>query len=153
MIQTTYASYKVFKNAKTPYIVGMKLDIIHIGVGCSILLYALNEKGYRNLNIISSMVQLNLNERLDLDEILNFQEGIYFISSGFDSDIDQALANNQLLDADRRIEDYKEKLNTFSIGLSLQNFKQEIVVAPKLKDLAIKHNLLLLPLNYMAHKK
>lgn len=148
-----YASYKVFKNAKTLYIVGMKLDIIHLGIDCSILLYALNQRGYRNLNIISSMVQLNVNERLDLDEILNFQEGIYFISSGFLSDIDQALANNQLLEADRRIANYKEKLKIFSIGLSIQNFKQEIIVAPKLKDLATKHNLLLLPLNYMAHKK
>lgn len=148
-----YAAYKVFKNAKTPYIIGMKLDIIHLGVDCSLLLYALNKKGYSNLNIISSMVQLNAEKRLEFNKILNFQEGLYFISSGFESDVDQALANNNLIDADKRVKNYKENLNNFSLGLSLQNFKQEIVVAPKLKDLAKKYNLLLLPVNYMAHKK
>ncbi len=148
-----YASYKLFKTAKTPYIVGMKLDIVHLDIECSILCYALNEKGYQNINILSSTIQLNEHKRIEFKDILPFQEGLYFISSGFESDIDRYINNNNLIEAERRAKDYKDNLTYFSLGLQIQTFNQEINVAPRLKKLGDKLDVMLLPLNYVAYKK
>lgn len=148
-----YASYKLFKHAKTPYIIGLNLDIIHLDKETSILCYAMDKKGYENLNILSSTIQLSKATHLDFKDILPFQKGLYFISSGFNSNINKAIINKDLNYAEKAINSYKENLEYFSVGLSLQNLREEEVVAKELKMLADKHNILLLPLNYMGHKK
>lgn len=148
-----YGSYKLFKNANMPYIIGMKLDIIHLAYECSILVYAMDDKGYENLNILSSTVQLNENKKIEFNDILPFQKGLYFISSGHESNIDKTISNKNLIETDKIIQDYQNKLEYFSLGLSIQSFIQEAVVAKELKVFSEKYNLLLLPVNYMAHKK
>ncbi len=148
-----YASYKVFKNAQRPYIIGMKLDIVHLEDECSILCYAMSSKGYENLVILSSMVQLNENKRLEFDEVVKYQRGLYFISSGFESDIDSLIFQQNLDEAEIRLKDYQEKLEYFSLGLNLQSLTQEIKIAPLLKEFADANDILLLPVNYMAYKK
>ncbi len=148
-----YGSYKLFKRALTPYIIGMKLDIIHLGYECSVIAYAMDKEGYQNLNILSSTIQLGETKRLELNDILPFQKGLYFISSGHESNIDKTIINDNLNETRNILIDYKEKLNHFSIGLSLQSYVQERKVAPKLKELADEFKILLVPLNYMAYRK
>ena len=148
-----YGSYKLFKHALTPYIIGMKLDIIHLGYECSVIAYAMDKEGYQNLNILSSTIQLGETKRLELNDILPFQKGLYFISSGHESNIDKTIINDNLNETRNILIDYKEKLNHFSIGLSLQSYVQERKVAPKLKELADEFKILLVPLNYMAYRK
>ena len=120
-----YGSYKLFKHALTPYIIGMKLDIIHLGYECSVIAYAMDKEGYQNLNILSSTIQLGETKRLELNDILPFQKGLYFISSGHESNIDKTIINDNLNETRNILIDYKEKLNHFSIGLSLQSYVQE----------------------------
>ncbi len=148
-----YGSYKLFKHALTPYIIGMKLDIIHLGYECSVIAYAMDKEGYQNLNILSSTIQLGETKRLELNDILPFQKGLYFISSGHESNVDKTIINDNLNETRNILIDYKEKLNHFSIGLSLQSYVQERKVAPKLKELADEFKILLVPLNYMAYRK
>lgn len=148
-----YGSYKLFKHAKTPYIIGMKLDITHIDQPTSLLMYALNDKGYQNLIIISSMVQLNENKRLNFEEILPFKEGLYFISTGHESDIDINIKKGLIDEARNRLIDYKQHLREFSVGLALQTMSQEFEIAPKLKSIASEEHVLMLPLNYMSYLK
>jgi len=90
---------------------------------------------------------------LELNDILPFQKGLYFISSGHESNIDKTIINDNLNETRNILIDYKEKLNHFSIGLSLQSYVQERKVAPKLKELADEFKILLVPLNYMAYRK
>ena len=148
-----YGSYKLFKHAKTPYIIGMKLDIVHLEQNTSILVYALNDKGFKHLIILSSLVQLNENKRLQFKDILPYKEGLYFISSGHESDIDINIQKGLLDEAKTRLSDYKNNLPNFSVGLALQTMNQEIQIAPHLKVIAKEENVLLLPLNYMSYLK
>ncbi|NLN50609.1 MAG: DNA polymerase III subunit alpha [Acholeplasmataceae bacterium] len=148
-----YGSYKLFKTAKIPYIIGMKLAIIHLGSECSILCYALNNEGYENLIILSSMVQLSETKRIDFEDLIVYQEGLYFISASHTSDVDKAILDNQLSEAKTRLQNYKAQLKHFSIGLGLQNLTQEIRVAPILKEFSQELDILLLPVNYMAYRK
>ena len=143
-----YASYKLFKNANN-YIIGMKLSLIDD----EILIYALNEKGYENLNILSTMVMLNSEQKLTLEEIKPFIEGLYVLSSGFYSKINDDLKNGFINSAKERLILYKETFQFFSIGLTLQNMEEEIIVAPRLKSLSDELKIMLLPLNYMCYLK
>lgn len=143
-----YASYKLFKHAKN-YIIGMKLSLLDD----EILVYALNDIGYRNLNILSTMVMLSSDMKVSLDEIVPFMEGIYVISAGFFSVINQDIQKGYLQSAKERLQLYKTSFPYFSIGLTLQTLEEEIVVAPKLKALANELDLLLLPVNYMSYLK
>ena len=143
-----YASYKLFKYSNN-YIIGMKLSLIDD----EILIYALNSKGYENLNILSSMVMLNNEQKLTLEEIKPFKEGLYVLSSGFYSKVNDDLKNGFINSAKERLILYKETFKYFSIGLTLQNLEEEIMIAPKLKSLGDELNILLLPLNYMCYLK
>ncbi len=148
-----YGAYKLFKLSKLPVIIGMKLDIIHFGEMTSILCYAMNEEGYKNLIVLSTMVQFKKDHRLEFNEVVENQKGLYFLSSGHHSDIDNSLLMNRFDEASERALSYKNNLKYFSLGLALQNMTQEVKVAPLLKRLSKELKVTMLPLNYMAYKK
>ena len=143
-----YASYKLFKHAKN-YIIGMKLSL----TDDEILVYAMNDKGYQHLNILSSMVMLNNDQKLTLADITPFMEGLYVLSAGFYSTIYKDIKLGYINQAKERLLLYQHTFKHFSIGFTLQSFEEEMVVAPKLKALADELNILILPLNFMAYLK
>ena len=75
------------------------------------------------------------------------------LSSGFYSKINDDLKNGFINSAKERLILYKETFQFFSIGLTLQNMEEEIIVAPRLKSLSDELKIMLLPLNYMCYLK
>ena len=143
-----YGSYKFF-SAKTNLkrIIGMKLTIIHLEVKTSLFAYALSQTGYQNLIVLSSLVQLSKTKVIEMTDLIKYQSDILFITTGCDSDIDQALLKNNISDAKRRIESYAYLLKKFYLGLMVQTLKMEIEVAPKLQKLSEEYNIALLPIH------
>ncbi|MFA7376704.1 MAG: PHP domain-containing protein, partial [Acholeplasmataceae bacterium] len=78
-----YAAYKFFRYAKKypdiKPIIGLRLEIYHLDVKSSLLFYAKNQKGYQSLLILSSMVMLNDEKRLELDAILPFTSDLIVV--------------------------------------------------------------------------
>lgn len=148
-----YGAYKLFSQAKIKYIIGMKLSITHLGENTSLLAYAMDDTGYQNLVILSTMVQLSDQKRLTFEQVTSLQKGLYFISSGFESDIDMSILKGSLQEAKERMIHYHTHLDCFSVGLSIQNLNFELNVAPHLKGIANEENIKILPVNYMSYLK
>ena len=143
-----YASYKFFSvKTNIKRILGMKLSIIHLEQTTKIYAYATSTTGYQNLIILSSLVQLSKTRTIDMMDVIKYQEDIIFVTTGFDSDIDQAILKNDLNEAKRRIESYRYLLKRFYLGLMVQTLKMEIEVAPKLSALAVQFKIDLLPIH------
>lgn len=150
-----YAAYKFFRYAKKypdiKPIIGLRLEIYHLEVKSSLLFYAKNQKGYQSLLILSSMVMLNDEKRLELDAILPFTSDLIVVTPGYLSDIDQAILNNDLNQAKKRLQSYQQAFNEFYLGLSVQSFQLEMKVAPAMYQLAEDSNVLLLPIHQTAY--
>lgn len=150
-----YAAYKFFHYAKKypdiKPIIGLRLEIYHLDVKSSLLFYAKNQKGYQSLLILSSMVMLNDEKRLELDAILPFTSDLIVVTPGYLSDIDQAILNNDLNQAKKRLQSYQQAFNEFYLGLSVQSFQLEMKVAPVMYQLAEDSNVLLLPIHQTAY--
>ena len=143
-----YASYKFF-SVCTPIkrILGIRLSITHLEQQTSLYAYAISKKGHQNLIILSSLVQLSKNKTVDMGDLIKYQEDLIFISSGYTSDIDQAILKNDLLEARKRVENYRYLLKHFYLGLMVQTLKMEIEVAPKIAKLAEHYGIGLMPLH------
>lgn len=143
-----YASYKFF-SISTPIkrILGIRLSITHLEQHTSLYAYAISKKGHQNLIILSSLVQLSKNKTVDMGDLIKYQEDLIFISSGYTSDIDQAILKNDLLEARKRVENYRYLLKHFYLGLMVQTLKMEIEVAPKIAKLAEHYGIGLMPLH------
>lgn len=143
-----YASYKFF-SVSTPIkrILGIRLSITHLEQHTSLYAYAISKKGHQNLIILSSLVQLSKNKTVDMGDLIKYQEDLIFISSGYTSDIDQAILKNDLLEARKRVENYRYLLKHFYLGLMVQTLKMEIEVAPKIAKLAEHYGIGLMPLH------
>lgn len=143
-----YASYKFF-SVSTPIkrILGIRLSITHLEQQTSLYAYAISKKGHQNLIILSSLVQLSKNKTVDMGDLIKYQEDLIFISSGYTSDIDQAILKNDLLEARKRVENYRYLLKHFYLGLMVQTLKMEIEVAPKIAKLAEHYGIGLMPLH------
>ncbi|CCV66302.1 DNA polymerase III alpha subunit [Paracholeplasma brassicae] len=150
-----YAAYKFFRYAKKypdiKPIIGLRLEIYHLDVKSSLLFYAKNQKGYQSLLILSSMVMLNDEKRLELDAILPFTSDLIVVTPGYLSDIDQAILNNDLNQAKKRLQSYQQAFNEFYLGLSVQSFQLEMKVAPAMYQIAEDSNVLLLPIHQTAY--
>ncbi|PKK87255.1 MAG: DNA polymerase III subunit alpha, partial [Tenericutes bacterium HGW-Tenericutes-8] len=153
-----YAAYKFFKHTKTAMkrIIGMKIDLMHMGRQTSLLVYAQNASGFQNLIIISSLINLSKDQLIDFKDLIKYQEHLIMVTPGFESDIDGALLKSEYDLALQITLDYKKSITNFYIGLSLQTLKLEMVIAPLLKRLATAHSIKLLPVhktNYLKHQK
>ncbi|MCU0104380.1 DNA polymerase III subunit alpha [Acholeplasma vituli] len=143
-----YGSYKFF-SAKTHLrrIIGMKLSIIHLEQKTSLYAYAISQTGYQNLIILSSLIQLSKTKVVEMTDLIKYQTDLVFITTGYDSDIDQALLENNYGEAKKRIESYVYLLKHFYLGLMVQTLKMEIEVAPKLQALSLEYTIDMLPIH------
>ena len=143
-----YASYKFFSmNTHIKRILGIRLSIIHLEQITQIYAYATSKIGYQNLIILSSLVQLSKQKAVLVSDLIKYQEDLVFVSSGYASDIDQAILKNDLPEAKRRIESYIALFKHFYLGLMVQTLKMEIEVAPKIELLAKQYNVGILPIH------
>lgn len=116
-----------------------------------ILLYATSTEGLSNLYKISSRVQENDKKPLELFELKPYLKGIHAVSSGVYSAIDQAISLENMVEARRIIKLYQGFFESFSIGLMVQTFSQEVKVAPVLIELANQLEVKVLPLHKASY--
>lgn len=150
-----YAAYKFFQYAKDykgiKPIIGLHLHVYHLDMKTSLLFYAKNKKGYEQLMILSSMIQLKDEKRLELSEIIPYTDELIVVSTGYLSDIDQSILKNDLTQAKKRIQDYKQTFKHFYLGLMVQSFQLEMKVAPVMYQLSEDLGVLLLPLHQSCY--
>ena len=150
-----YAAYKFFKLAKKypeiKPIIGLKLHIFHLEKKTSVLLYAKNNEGYRSLVIISSLVQMKDDKRLDIEEFRPYLKDVIVVTTGYESDVDEAILNKDYDLAKQLIMDYKNVFEFFYLGLMVQTFKMEMNVAPTMYHLSEDLDVLLLPINQTCY--
>ncbi|MFA7376813.1 MAG: DNA polymerase III subunit alpha, partial [Acholeplasmataceae bacterium] len=80
-----------------------------------------------------------------------FTTDLIVVTPGYLSDIDQAILNNDLNQAKKRLQSYQQAFNEFYLGLSVQSFQLEMKVAPAMYQLAEDSNVLLLPIHQTAY--
>ena len=147
-----YSSYKLITNDEVKPLVGLLVTVELMGTKDELLIYALNKEGYQSLIIISSY--LNLKEKKISFELLKeYGDNLLIISAGYKSILYQVLKNNYNDFATKLLEEYKSNFKHFYLGLSLQSFEDEIVVAPKIKEFSNKLKIDLVPVNFMAYLK
>lgn len=141
-----YAAYKLFKLAKNRIkaVLGMRISV-YSSETFTLNAYVLNSVGYQNLVVITSLINLSKDKHILMNDLVKYQEGLLFVSSGMDSDINKALYKNQYDQALELVYSYKQKLASFYIGLSLQTLKEEMVIAPLLKKISSETGVKLLP--------
>lgn len=147
-----YSSYKLISNQEITPLVGLLVKISIDGIEDVLLLYALNKEGYQTLVILSSYLNLK-EEKLTLEMLKEYQENLLVISAGYKSVFYYLLKNNYLDEANKLLKQYQTTFKHFYLGLSLQSFEDEIVVAPKLRELSKSVNVSMLPVNFMAYLK
>lgn len=147
-----YSSYKLVSNNLIPYLQGLLIKVNNQEKEDELLVYALNKEGYNSLIILSSYTTL-VNEVIPIDILKQYQENLLVITAGYKSSLYSYLRNNYLVESVELLNTYKSSFKHFYIGLSLQSFDDEIIVAPKIKELALKQSVKLLPVNFMAYLK
>ena len=145
--ENLYGLISFFKHAKAYHlkpILGLKVNVSFEFGDTGFLIYVKNQRGYQNL------LRLNLikeEKGLSIDDLINHQEGLIFVSSGEDSIIDLKLLEDNIDLALSYTKVFHKQLNDFYLGLSLQSFDHEFKIAPKLFELSEKLNIKCLPIH------
>ncbi len=147
-----YSSYKLLSNKEIKPLIGILVRLVIDGKEDKLLLYALNKKGYQALVIISSFINIK-EENISLEFLKEYEEDLLIISAGYKSVIYNYLKNNYENEAVKLLKKYNYNFKHFYIGLSLQSFEDEIIVAPKIKEISNNLKIMTLPVNFMAYLK
>lgn len=141
----------LFKHAQKHHIkpiLGLKINVDYPLGKTGFLVYVKNNSGYQNLLNISLLKSKN---ELTYDDLVELQEGLIFVTSGQDTIINQSILNKQSEQALSIMIEFKQKFDNFYLGLSLDTFDMEVIVAPKLKELAKQVDLKLLPIHETSY--
>ena len=118
------------------------------GIGeTAFLIYVKNNEGYQHLLEISLLKSQN---SLTYEDLVKYQKGLIFVSNK-QSIIDHHLLNKDVEQALDICIEFKQTFNDFYIGLSLDDFDHEIVVAPELKKLSHKLDIDMLPIHQTSY--
>ena len=128
-------------------ILGITVEIPYDIGKTSFLIYVKDQVGYQNLLQISL---LKSQHELSYEILIQHQKGLIFVSDQH-SIIDQLLLNKDIEQAMDVAIEFKQKFKHFYLGLSLDDFDHEIVVAPALKQLSKKLNVKMLPLHQTGY--
>ncbi len=129
--------------------------IIGLKIECSIdleqtgfLVYVKNEIGYQNL---LSLLTIKGDRILTFDDLIFYQEGLIFVTSGLDSMIDKLIQKEMNDQAYSYLLKFKQKFSDFYIGLCLDSFDQEFKIAPILKKMSEKSKVGVLPIHQTSY--
>ncbi|MEF3692921.1 MAG: DNA polymerase III subunit alpha [Acholeplasmataceae bacterium] len=146
-----YGLMSLFKYAKMydiKPVLGLKLPIQEELSSTHFFIYVMNEKGYQNL---LKLQLLRIEKPLELQDLKDYQEGLFFVTGGRESSLDQWIINDQLDKAFSALKTYQSFLNHLYIGLDLDSFDQEMKVAPKLYEFSERLGLKLLPTHQTSY--
>ncbi|MBU1094835.1 MAG: DNA polymerase III subunit alpha [Firmicutes bacterium] len=139
------ALQKEAKNNQIRPILGLKIKIETDLDETGFLVYVKNEIGYQNL------LALTLKKTMNLEELITYQKGLIFVSSGFDSLVDQAILNQDYDLAKHWIIEFKKYFDDFYLGLCLDTFDMEMKVAPIIYQLSEQTNVKMLPIHQTSY--
>lgn len=112
--------YKECKSKGIKPIIGLEVKIKREIAEDRFLLYAFNQVGYKNLLHLASIKAL---KEINLTDLTKYQEGIFFIIVANDSILISSLSANCPQEAKVAIEQYRQQLKAFYVGISFQNAK------------------------------
>lgn len=141
-----YKFYKeCIKNEIKP-IIGLKVHLESKSrIETYILAYALNEKGYKNLLRISSRQAIK--GIIDIDYLSNLSNDLFFVTPGIEGEVEKNVLDGLISEARQVLVKYKEKLNNFYVGISLNNNLSNSSIASTMYDLASNLDINCLPVN------
>lgn len=143
----THQFFKDIKKTKLKPILGLKIKVNLDLEETHFLVYVKNDIGYHHL---LKLIWIQQDRLINLQDLMTYQKGLFFVSCGLDSIIDQHILNNRLDDAYRYVKEFKESFS-FYIGLSLDSFDQEMKIAPTLVKMAEKAQVKVLPLHQTSY--
>lgn len=141
----------LFKHAEKQNIkpvLGIKINVQHELGDTGFLVYVKNLSGYQNLLKISL---LKSSQSLTYEDLVTYQKGLIFVTSGEDSIVNRSILNKNDDQALGIMIEFKNKFSDFYLGLSLDTLDMEIIVAPKLKKLASSLEIDLLPIHQTSY--
>src|SRR5690625_2444640 len=109
-------------------IIGLTLDVEGFIMNNEIyplLLLAKNYEGYQALIQLSTMIQLNDQKAIALDEIIARSDHLVVIAPGDQGEIISFLKNKRIAEANEIKQYYKENIKDFYLGVSLQDRSEE----------------------------
>lgn len=109
-------------------IIGLTLDVEGFIMNNEIyplLLLAKNYEGYQALIQLSTMIQLNDQKAIALDEIIARSDHLVVIAPGDQGEIISFLKNKRIAEANEIKQYYKENIRDFYLGVSLQDNTEE----------------------------
>jgi len=95
----TIPFYKACKRENIQPIIGLEASVstsLQQGKSYPLVLLAKNERGYRNLLNISSIIQSDKNESISLDRFSQLTEGLFCLSAGIDGEIGQCILHGEI---------------------------------------------------------
>lgn len=141
----------LFEHAKKHHIkpiLGIHIKVQYAFGDSGFLVYVRDQEGYRNL---LQIILLKQDKALTLEDIILYQKGLIFVTSGKDSLLTSYLLDERIDQASHMIQITKTSLDHFYLGLSLDTFDLEMKVAPHMYHLSEHHHIPLLPIHHTAY--
>lgn len=139
------------KEAKTNEIkpvLGLKIKVQTDLDETGFLVYVKDETGYQNL----LKLMLTKSEKpLTLEELVTYQKGLIFVSSGSDALMDQAILKGDYDLAKHWAIEFERSFDDFYLGLCLDTFDMEMKVAPIIYQLSEQTNVKMLPIHQTSY--
>lgn len=141
--KSLFGAYKFVKeceNAAIKPIIGLEVTVNED----IILLYAINNIGYKNLLAISSFI--NSNKEIDFETLRKNSLGMICVISGIESKFYKLYMNNQKSEAFNNLKEYMQIYDKVYVGLQKQFFPQDIFY-DDIKSFLIERNIKYLPIH------
>lgn len=130
-------------------ILGMRFSVLVDLESVSLIAYVKDGEGYRNLLAIAW--ENTLEKPLELNRLESLQKGLIFVTESPGSAIDRALGRDEIRRAERLVRMLDAAFDSFYLGLSLDSFQAEMVIAPKISVLSKTLGLPLVPLHRTSY--
>ena len=149
--ENLHGMYQLFKEApkhQLKPVLGLKVTVQLDLVESGFLIYVKNNKGYENL---LKLILLKQDNKLTLSDLATHQEGLMFVTSGQDSEIDRLIKHDLLEEAYGYLLLLKKTLKDFYVGLSLDSFDQEMKIGPTLSKMSDQAKVIVLPIHQTSY--
>ncbi len=130
-------------------ILGMRFAVSVDDELIDVIAYVKNGEGYRNLLEIAW--EKASEETLSLNRLKTLQKGLIFMTESPRSAIDRALERDDVRHAERLARKLDGALECFYLGLSLDSFSAEMVIAPGMNALSKTIGVPLVPLHRTSY--
>ncbi|MCR3906810.1 MAG: DNA polymerase III subunit alpha [Tenericutes bacterium] len=140
--------FREAKNENIKPVLGLKINVSYELDETGFLVYVKNNKGFQNL---LKILMIKSETQITFQQLIEYQKGLIFVSSGPDSIIDLSIYDDNHEKAFGYIQDFKKVFDDFYLGMSLDTFDHEMKVAPSLYDLSEKTKVKLLPIHQTSY--